>query len=150
MQRDYTIDAPAIALTAGTALYVVGAITTSTCPLDIIEFSIGCDAVVTGLLKIELVTWTTDGTGSAYTPKPMNGDAALTACTTTAKIDYTVAPSGTITVLRTWELPLPIGPLPEQLPLGREITIPISTKFGFRLTSTTASPNAYTTLAFEE
>lgn len=150
MQRDYTIDAPAIALTAGTGLWMIGAITSSTCPLDIIEFAVGCDTTSAGVLKVELCTYTTDGTGTAYTPKPMNGDAALTACTTTAKINYTVANSGTITVLRTWSLPTPTGPLPEQLPLGREITIPVSTKFGFRLTSTTVSPNAYATLAFEE
>lgn len=150
MQRDYSIDAPAIALTAATAEYPIGAITSATCPIDIIEIAVGCDATAAGLLKVELITWTTDGTGSAYTPKPSNGDAQLTACVTTAKINYTVAPSGTITVLRTWPMPTPTGPFDILLPLGREETIPVSTKFGLRFTSTTVSPNAYATLLFEE
>jgi hypothetical protein len=33
---------------------------------------------------------------------------------------------------------------------GLIITVPISTYWGFRLTSTTVSPNAYTTVIFEE
>lgn len=150
MQRDYTIDAPAIALTAATALYMIGAITSSGVPVDITDITIGCDSQVAGSLKVELITWTVDGTGTAYTPKAQNGEAALASATTTAKINYTVAPSGTITVLKTWDMALPVGAFELQLPLGREITIPVSTKFGLRFTTVTASPNAYANLAFEE
>lgn len=150
MERDYTIDAPAFGITAGTAAYILGAITSAAVPVDIIDITIGCDAVATGLLKVELITWTTDGTGSAYTPKAANGEGLLAAATTTAKIDYTVAPSGTITVEKTWMFPLPLGGFEVQLPLGRENSINVSTKFGLRVTSTTVSPNVYANLAFEE
>jgi hypothetical protein len=149
MQRDYSVDAPAIALTAGTALYMLGIKTASTTPVDIVELAFGCDATASGLLKVELVTWTSDGTGTAYTPKAFNGDAALVAAATSAKINYTVAPT-TITVLRTWSLPTPTGPFDIEFPLGREMTIPISSYAGLRFTSTTVSPNAYATLVFEE
>lgn len=150
MQRDYTIDAPAFALTAGTAAWIIGAISSSLVPVDLIDLTLGCDATATGLLKVEFCTFTTDGTGSAYTPKPMNGEGNLCAATTTAKTAYSVAPSGTIVVLKTFMFPLPLGGFEIQLPLGRENSIPVSTKFGFRLTSTTVSPNAYANLAFEE
>lgn len=150
MQRDYSIDAPDIALTAGTALYMLGLITGAANPVDMIELAVGCDATSSGLLKVELVTATTDGTGTAYTPKPYNGDGQLVAATSTAKIDYTAAPSGTITVIRTWILPTPTGPLDVLLPLGREYTVPVSSKLYVRFTSTTVSPNGYATLVFEE
>lgn len=149
MQRDYSVDAPAIALTAGTALYMVGIATSAGVPADIIEIAVGCDATAAGSLKVELVSWTTDGTGTAYTPKKQNAAANLVASTTTAKINYTAAPT-TITVIRTWDMPTPTGPFDILLPLGREITVPVSSFYGLRFTSTTVSPNAYCTLAFEE
>jgi hypothetical protein len=150
MQRDYSIDAPAIALTAGTALYMLGAITGANSPVDIVDITVGLDATAAGSLKVELVTWTTDGTGTAYTPKPVNGEGNLSVALTTAKINYTVAPSGTITVLKTWEFPTPSGAFELVLPLGRETTIPVSTKFGLRYTTVTVSPNGYGNMTFEE
>lgn len=150
MQRDYSVDTGAVAATAATALYILGIHTASTVPVDIIDICIGCDTVSAGSLKVELLTWTSDGTGTSYTPKAMNGDAELVACTTTAKTDYTVAPTGTITVIRTWDLALPTGPMELLFPLGREITVPISTYIGLRVTPVTVSPNVYATIAFEE
>jgi hypothetical protein len=150
VERDYGIDAPNLALTAATTLYVIGAITSANTPVDLIEMTYGGDSQAAGSLKIELVTWTTDGTGTGYTPKPFNGDGQMVACVTTAKINYTVAPSGTITVIKTWDTAVPIGPFDLQLPLGREFTMLISTKFGFRFTSITASFNGYAHLIIEE
>jgi hypothetical protein len=150
MQRDYTVDAPDIALTAGTALYMANIKTASTCPVDVIGIKICGDSQVAGSLKVETVTATSDGTGTAYTPKAYNGDGQLVACTTTAKINYTVAPTGTITVFETFDEYVPTGPFELLLPLGRELTIPVSTLWYVRFTSTTASFNGYATLLFEE
>jgi hypothetical protein len=149
VQRDYTIDAPAFGLTAATAASIIGLITGAVCPVDIIELTLGCDATSTGLLKVELMTATSDGTGTSYTPKAENGDASLVAAASTAKIKYTVEPT-TTTVLQTLMLPLPTSPIDLMKALGRELTIAVSTKFYVRLTSTTVSPNAYCTLHFEE
>ena len=151
MQRDYSIDSGSVGLTAGTAKTVFALKTGSVNPVDIIDLLISCDATTTGLLKVELVTWASanDGTGSAYTPKPWNGDAALVACATTAKTNYSVEPT-TPTVLRTFVTPLPVGPAWNLLPLGRELTIPVSTILGIRCTSTTISPNVYISGVFEE
>ena len=66
------------------------------------------------------------------------------------KLRAVLKPGGTITVIETLDTPLPAGVFEIQNPLGREYTIPISTYWGFRLTSTTVSPNAYTTVIFEE
>jgi hypothetical protein len=151
MQRDYSVDSGAIAITAGTALYMLGVKTASTCPIDIIGIIFGGDSQNAGSMKVEAVTWTSDGTGTSYTPKPYNGDAQLlTTPTTTAKVNYTVAPTGTITVIRTWVQYVPVGTFELLLPLGREYTIPISTYYGLRITSTTASFNANAALIFEE
>jgi hypothetical protein len=150
MQRDYTIDAPAVAMTAGTAYYILGVATSSTIVCDIIDITVGCDATAAGVLKIELISWTVDGTGTAYTPKPINGDAQLMSALITAKIAYTVAPSGTITVFKTWGYPLPLAGPEIMLPLGREITIPKSSYYGMRLTPTTVSPNGYCNWTVEE
>lgn len=149
MQRDYSVDTGAIALTAGTALYMLGLHTASTNPIDIIDITIGCDTTSAGSLKVEMVTWTGDGTGTAYTPKAWNGDAGLVTAATSAKTNYTVAPT-TITVIRTWDFPTPTGPFELLLPLGREYTVPVSAYWGLRFTSTTVSPNAFATVVFEE
>jgi hypothetical protein len=102
-------------------------------------------------MKIEAVTWTSDGTGTAYTPKPYNGDAQLlTTPATTAKVNYTVAPTGTITVIRTWIQYVPVGVFELLLPLGREYTVIVSTYYGLRVTPTTASFNANVALIIEE
>jgi len=149
MQRDYSVDSGAVALTAGTAAYLVGIATGTACPVDIIDLAFGCDATSTGLLKVEFCVWTSDGTGTAYTPKAQNGDAALVAAATTAKVNYSVAPTG-VTVVRTWEFPLPTSPFELEYPLGREFTIPVSKFYGYRFTTTTVSPNGFCTVAFEE
>ena len=98
---------------------------------------------------MEFCVWTSDGTGTAYTPKASNGDAALVAAATTAKTAYSVAPTG-VTVVRSWEFPLPTGPFDFEYPLGREFTIPVSKFYGYRFTTTTVSPNGFCTVTFEE
>ena len=150
MAETYSVDAPAIALTAATALYMLGIATSSTVDADIVELSFGCDSTSAGSLKVELVTWTSDGTGTAYTAKKMNAASQGRAAVTTAKVDYTVAPTGTITVFKTWDLPLPSGPFELQFPLAREIHCPVSTFWGLRYTSTIGSVNGYASIIFEE
>jgi|HubBroStandDraft_6_1064221.scaffolds.fasta_scaffold166117_3 hypothetical protein len=149
MQRDYTVDSGAVALTAGTAKTLLSIATGSVVPVDIVEMAFSCDATSTGLLKVEFIVFTSDGTGTSYTPKAANGDASLVAAATTAKINYTVEPTG-VTVVRTWDFALPTGPFDFEYPLGREFTIPVSKFYGYRFTTTTVSPNGFCTVTFEE
>ncbi|MGB6771184.1 MAG: hypothetical protein WBF51_04185 [Candidatus Dormiibacterota bacterium] len=151
MAETYSVDAPAIALSAATALYMLGIATPSTMDADIIEITGGCDSTSAGSLKVELVTWTSDGTGTAYTMKKMNAASQGRAAVTTAKVDYTVAPTGTITVFKTWILPLPTGPFVLQEPLEYGwIHAPVSTFWGLRYTSTIGSVNGYAGLVIAE
>lgn len=150
MQRDYSVDSGALSLaSAGTAYYPVGIHTASTNPVDIVEVCVCCDATSAGSLKIQLVIWTSDGTGTGYTPKAYNGAASLVAANTSAKVNYSAAPTS-LTVVRTWDFPLPMGPIDLELPLGREYTVPVSTYIGVALTPTTVTPNGFVTLVFEE
>lgn len=150
MAETYGVDAPLVALTAATAQYMLGLATASTVDCDLIDAAIGCDSVSGGSLRVELVSWTTDGTGTAYTPKQMNAGSFGRSSVTSAKVVYTVAPSGTIVVLKTWDLVLPTGPFELQWPLGREIHVPVSKFYGIRFTPSIGSINGYCHLQFEE
>jgi hypothetical protein len=151
MQRDYSIDSGAVALTAGSAKTVLAMKCGAVNPIDLIDFEISCDATAAGLLKVELITFSTanDGTGTAYTLKPWNGDGALVAAATAGKINYTVEPTS-VTVIRTKVFVLPTEPAWGLLPLGREFTVPVSAAWGIRCTSTTVSPNVYISGVAEE
>jgi hypothetical protein len=151
MQRDYSVDTGALTLTAGQVLYMIGLKTASTSPIDIIGIIFGGDSQNAGSMKVEAVTWTSDGTGTSSTPKPYNGDAQLlTTPATTAKVNYSVGPGGTVTVIRTWIQYVPVGIFELLLPLGREYTVPVSTFYGLRCTPTTASFNGNAAIIFEE
>jgi hypothetical protein len=150
MQRAYSVDTGAQLLTAATAAYILGITTVASTPVDIVELVVGCDATTAGSVKVELLTATGAGTGSsAYTPKPQNTSARMVAAATTAGVGYTVAPT-TLTVIRTWDFPTPTAPFDLMLPIGREISVPISTLVYLRFTSVTVAPNVYATLVFEE
>ena len=149
MQRDYSVDSAAVALTAGTAKSIIGLSTSAGVPIDLVELLVSADATATGLLKVELMTATADGTGTGYTPKPVNAGGRLVAATTTAKIAYSAEPT-TPTVLQTFTLVTPTGPIDIMKALGRELTIPVSTLFYVRLTPTTVSFNGFVCLTFEE
>lgn len=149
MAETYTLDAPNIALTAATALYMAGLATSSSVDCDLERAFFSGDSTSAGTLKVELVTWTSDGTGTAYTLKKRNAASQGRAAVTTAKTDYTVAPTGTITVLETKLFAVPIGGYEIELPLSRECHMPISTFMGWRFTSS-VNQNGYLHAEIEE
>lgn len=144
----YMIDAPAVALSAATAKTLLEVATPSTSTARIVDITFGCDAAVSGTLKVELLNCSATGSGSAYTLKRVNGDAQNRAALTTGKLN---SGEPTVTnVLKTWPpMALPGGPFEIQLPLGREIYLPVSTIYAVRLTSSTAC-NGYANLQIEE
>lgn len=147
MAEVYSVDSGAVALTAATAKTVVEISTPSTQTNRLVELDIGCDATGTGTLKVELIQ-ATSGTGTAYTPKKFNGESQNRVANTTAKTNDTVEPTS-VTVLRTWEFPLPLGGFAIQQPLGREHYMPPSVMYGYRLTASIGA-NAFVTVLFEE
>jgi hypothetical protein len=149
MAETYSVDAPAVALTAGTAKTVV-AFGPGSATARIVDLTVSCDAVATGLLKMELIRWTTNGTATSYTPAKVNGEAQNRSAISSGYINYTVEPTSP-TVVKTWELVLPTSPFELLGPLGREILYVVTSGYaGLRFTSTTVSPNVYANLQFEE
>lgn len=159
MAQDYIIDAPAIALTAAAPKSVLVATAASTQVFDVTYFAVGCDATATGLLKVEFLVGTVSGGTGTTTTAPnvarMN-DAALGKAPLTVATSYSAEPTytkyannGNLTIM-TRIIPLPATPLEIEYPLGREFVCPESNAFVVRLTSTTVSPNAYTSLGIEE
>ena len=158
MAESYTIDEPAIALVAATAKTVVIAAAASTKPFRIIGFSVGCDATATGVLKVEFLLGTiSSGTpGTAPNKSRMNGESWNIAPQTTGTGGYSAEPTWTkhasndALAIKTYIIPLPVAPYELEFPLGREFYCPVSNSVGVRLTSTTVSPNSYTTIHIEE
>ncbi len=148
MQRDYSVDSAAVALTAATPKSLIGLSTGAGVPIDLVELMVSADGTATGTLKVELITATADGAGTGYTPKAVNAGGRLVASTTTAKIAYSIEPT-TITVLQTFNLVTPTGPMDIMKALGRELTIPISTLFYVRLTASVGF-NGFVCATFEE
>lgn len=147
MAEVYSVDSGSCALTAATAKTCIELSTPSSQTDRIVDVTVGADPTATGTLKVELITATT-GTGTAYTPKKVNGEAQNRAANTTAKINDSVEPTS-VTVLKTWMFPLPLGGFEIQLPLGREHYIPASSMYGLRLTSSITA-NAYVSTQIEE
>ncbi len=158
MAETYNFDEPNIALTAATAKTVLICAAASTQPFRIIEFQVSCDAVATGLLKVEFLLGTISGgtAGTAPNKSRMNGEGWNKAPQTTGTGGYTAEPTWTkhasndAIAIKTFILSLPTGAWDIEYPLGREFYVPESNSLGVRLTSTTVSPNSYTTLSIEE
>lgn len=152
------IDAPAVALTAGTARSVLVASAPSTQAFRVVQFDVGCDAVATGWLKVEFLvgTLTAGTTSTAPNVGRMNGEGynktpLTTATAYSVEPTYTKHASNSALVIRTLPpIVLPSGPAIVQYPLGREFYCPPSNVLAVRLTATTVSPNSYTNLIIEE
>lgn len=157
MAQLYAAENANIALTAGTAKSVVVLTPGSTQDLRIVQFTVSCDAVATGLLKIEFLVGTLTGgtTGTAPTVARMDAGGYLIAPTSTASY-YTAEPTYTknasngALAVKTIVNPLPATVYDIEYPLGREWYSPASNVFAVRLTSTTVSPNTWVNVAFEE
>lgn len=137
-----------IALAAATAKTIIEVAAGAAACADIVQASVSFDASTAAAgIKVELVRYTTTGTGTAYTPTRYNAAAQMMASVCTAKTNDTVEP-GTPTVLEAWYVPNTAGQF-WQLPLGREVSLPPSTLIGLRVTSA-AIVNCSGNLLFEE
>lgn len=149
--RDYGVTTgigTPVALTAATPRTIAAVIAGAAVSADLVQAAVSFDAAAAAAgIKVELVRYTTDGTGSAYTPTRYNGAAQMMAAVCTAKTAYTVEPT-TPTVVEAWFVPNTGGQF-WQLPLGRELVIPPSSLLGLRVTSP-AAVNVAGNLIFEE
>lgn len=131
-------------LSAATAKTILELPTVANHSPQIEELVIGCDATSAGSLKIEFGTFTTTGTGTAATPQKWQGDRGIDSAFAAAKVADTVEPTGFsagtlgAAMYPGTAIPLPMY-FPFQWPLEHEFSIPESTNFAVRLTSSVAA-----------
>lgn len=150
MAEVYSVQTGALAVSASTTKTYLGLITSATSTGRLVAASVSFDEDAATLNPaVELVRFTTDGTGTAYTPLRYNADGQNRAAVFTAKTNYTVEPT-TPTVVETWYIPITSGQF-WQLPLGREFYLPVSTVTGLRIvTQSGVTGNVRINAQFEE
>lgn len=133
--------------TSTTAKTVVSLITGSSISALICGLTFSSDATVTtGQFLVELVLFTTDGTGTAGTP--VKYGATQDSVVSTTKTNYTVEPTTATVVDAFW---IPATSVTSIFwPLGREIKVPVSKVLGVRVTAPSGAPNVRASLIFEE
>jgi hypothetical protein len=131
----YSVPFSAVALVAATAKVVAAIITPATRRGRIIAVELGARSVTQthAPMLLELVRFTTDGTGTSVTPAPL--EVANPAALSTAKKNYSADPTGSPVVV--WNNALsPIGnTLIKEIPMTREIYAAVSSVLGFRITA---------------
>lgn len=140
-----------IALAAGVAKTILSWINGATRRCRMLELQIGFNSQLTTdqAVLLEIVRYTTDGTGTLITPVAL--DPANPAAIGTSKHSYTVEPTTpTIVVPGQRITPQQGGTLIWQLPMTREIYAAISTVLGVRCTSPNALTGVRASMTIEE
>lgn len=139
-----------VSLVAATAKTVLSWINGATRRSRILEVQLGFNSQTStdGAVLIEVVRFTTDGTGSAVTPVAL--DPGNPAAIGTSKFNYSAEPT-TPTVLHTDRItPQQGGTLIWQLPMTREIVTAVSNLVGIRLTAAQNQSGVRCTMTVEE
>lgn len=142
--RKFYIAWNSVALAAATAKTVLELPSPANIELELAELFVGCDVSVAGSLVMEFGTFTTTGTGTAATPQKYTSPGGpIDSAVTAAKVADTVEPTGfTQGTLGGALYPATVVPLPGfvqiQWPLEEGFSVPESTNFGVRLTSSAA------------
>lgn len=137
----------AVALVAATAKTVLSVIAPAQFGVDLIKYRIGFDGVTASAIPVvvELVTWTTDGTGTGGTVVQVYGRSITAGFTT--KYNYSVEPT-TPTLIDRFTLTPNGGALIYDFPLGTSPDTAVSNLIGIRCTAP-AAVNVNATAWFE-
>jgi hypothetical protein len=137
----------AVALSAATAKTVLSVIAPAQFGVDLIKYRIGFDGVTASAVPVvvELVTWTTDGTGTSGTVVQVYGRSITAGFTT--KYNYTVEPT-TPTLIDRFTITPNGGTLVYDFPLGTSPDTAVSNLIGLRCTAP-AVVNVNATMWFE-
>jgi hypothetical protein len=127
----------AVALVAATAKSVLSVIAPAQFGVDLTKFRIGFDGVTASAVPvlIELVSFTTDGTGTAGTVSQAYGTTITPGFT--SKYNYSVEPT-TPTVIDHWTLTPNGGLVIYDWPLGTSPNTAVSNLFALRCTAPAA------------
>jgi hypothetical protein len=144
----YTAEVGApVALSAGVAKTVLSVVAPAQFGVDLIKYRIGFDGVTASAIPVlvELVTWTTDGTGTAGTVVQVYGRSITAGFTT--KYNYSAEPT-TPTLVDRFTLTPNGGTLVYDFPLGTSPDTAVSNLIGIRCTAP-AAVNVNATMWFE-
>jgi hypothetical protein len=148
MKAGYTAEVgAAVALVPATAKTVLSVIAPASFGVDLVGFRLGFDGVTAANtpVVIEIVTWTTDGTGTAGTVVQAYGRAITAGFTT--KYNYSVEPT-TPTLVDRYTLTPNGGAIVYDYPRDRTPDTAVSNLIGIRLTAAQAV-NVNATAIFE-
>lgn len=147
MAAQYTVTTGSTALVAATAKTVIELTAGANVSAEIISLDITFNGTTASAVPVlaEITTFATTGTGSAFTPKRVGTAAGVSQIS--AKINDTVEPASQTAVMA-WFIP-PTSGMSYQWPLGRTLTLPVSTLIGLRLTAP-AVVNYVVNLTYEE
>lgn len=137
----------AVALAAATAKTVLSVIAPAQFGVDLLKYRIGLDGVTASAIPVvvELVTWTTDGTGTGGTVNQVYGRSITAGFTT--KYNYTVEPT-TATLIDRFTLTPNGGLVIYDFPAGTTPDTAVSNLIGIRCTAP-AVVNVNATMWFE-
>lgn len=144
------ITAADVSLVAATAKVVLAWINGATRRSRCLEINCGFNSQTStdAAVLLELVRFTTDGTGTAVTPAPC--DPGNPASIGTAKYNYSADPT-TATVLWVQRItPQQGGTLVYQIPMTRERVCAVSNVLGLRMTAAQAQSGVRATMQVEE
>jgi hypothetical protein len=146
MAAQYTVTTGSTALVAATAKTVVELTAGANALAELIALDVSFNGTTATAVPVtvEITTFATTGTGTAFTPKRVGAAGTAQA---TAKINDTVEPA-TQTVIAAWFVS-PTSGMSYQWPLGRELVVANSGLVGIRLTAP-AIVNYLVNLSFEE
>jgi hypothetical protein len=148
MKAGYTAEVGApVALVGGTAKTVLSVIAPAQFGADLVGFRIGFDGVTAANtpVVVEIVTWTTDGTGTGGTVVQAYGRAITAGFT--SKYNYSVEPT-TPTAVDRYSLTPNGGAIVYDYPRDRTPDTAVSNLIGIRLTAAQAV-NCNATMIFE-
>lgn len=137
----------AVALVAATAKSVLSVIAPAQFGVDLTKFRLGFDGVTASAVPVlvEVVSFTTDGTGTGGTVNQVYGPTITPGFTT--KYNYSVEPT-TATIVDHWTLTPNGGLVVYDWPLGTSPNTAVSNLFTLRCTAP-AAVNVQATMWFE-
>lgn len=136
----------AVALVAATAKTILTAIAPAQFGVDLLKYRIGFDGVTASAIPVvvEIVSWTTDGTGTGGTVVQSSGRSITAGFTT--KYNYSVEPT-TATLIDRFTMTPNGGTVIYDFPYGDSPDTAVSNLIGLRCTAP-AAVNANATLWF--
>lgn len=137
MATQYAVVSPLVTVTANVARTLIELVAPSTNAIKIVQMEVESSATAAGSVAVEFTTFTTTGTGTAFTPS-FWGMAQSGAAPGTYKVNDTVEPAGSALGSNpAWTIPLP-GMYSILFPSGRELVVPKSGLRAIRVTSASA------------